>query len=49
MRPWTRCSGRGADSLAPQRRAYRTYCLGEWLGPDAPKEFLRVAGDLVSR
>ena len=41
--------GSGADSLAPHRRAYRTYCLGEWLGSDAPKEFLRVAGDLVSR
>jgi hypothetical protein len=36
------------DPLAAQRRAYRTYCLGEWLGPDAPKEFLRVAGDIVA-
>jgi hypothetical protein len=41
--------GAAPDEQAPQRRAYRTYCLGEWLGRDAPREFLRVAGELVNR
>ena len=41
--------GAGPDPLAPQRRDYRTYCLGVWLGSEAPKEFLRVAGEIVSR
>ncbi len=36
------------DPLAEPRRAYRTYCLGEHLGAEAPKEFLRVAGDIVA-
>jgi CDP-glycerol glycerophosphotransferase (TagB/SpsB family) len=39
----------GIDSKAEQRRAYRTYCLGENLGADAPDEFLRVAGEIVNR
>ena len=39
----------GTDSRAEQRRAYRTYCLGEQLGPDAAAEFLRVAGAIVNR
>ncbi len=39
----------GTDTLAERRRAYRTYCLGEQLGPDAPAEFLRVAGAIVNR
>jgi hypothetical protein len=38
----------GDDPLAEQRRAYRTYCLGENIGPTAADRFLRVAGDLVS-
>ncbi|HEY5845227.1 MAG TPA: CDP-glycerol glycerophosphotransferase family protein [Microlunatus sp.] len=38
----------GADHLASQRRAYRTYCLGEHLGPDAAREFLRIAGEIVT-
>ncbi len=39
----------GADSRADQRRAYRTYCLGEHLGADAPREFFRIAGELINR
>ena len=31
----------GPDSLAAARREYRTYCLGNALGADAPKSFLR--------
>ena len=31
----------GPDSLASARREYRTYCLGNALGADAPKSFLR--------
>jgi hypothetical protein len=31
----------GPDSLAAARREYRTYCLGDALGADAPKGFLR--------
>ena len=31
----------GPDSLAAARREYRTYCLGNALGADAPKGFLR--------
>lgn len=38
----------GGDPLAEQRRAYRTHCLGEWLGPRAAEEFLRVAGKIVT-
>ena len=38
----------GDDPLAEKRRAYRSYCLGEHLGPHAADEFLRVAGALVS-
>ncbi len=38
----------GEDPLAEQRRAYRRYCLGDHLGPDAAEEFLRVAGELVA-
>ena len=38
----------GDDPLAPERLAYRTYCLGESIGPHAADEFLRVAGDLVA-
>jgi hypothetical protein len=30
----------GPDSLAAARREYRTYCLGNALGADAPKGFL---------
>jgi hypothetical protein len=39
----------GPDRMAPERRAYRTYCLGEQLGKDAAAEFLRVAGAIVNR
>ena len=38
----------GDDSLAERRRAYRTYCLGETVGPHAADEFLRVAGAMTS-
>ncbi|WP_344812427.1 CDP-glycerol glycerophosphotransferase family protein [Microlunatus aurantiacus] len=38
----------GDDPLAERRRAYRTYCLGENIGPSAADGFLRVAGDLVA-
>jgi hypothetical protein len=38
----------GDDPLAEQRLAYRTYCLGDSIGPHAADEFLRVAGELVS-
>lgn len=38
----------GDDPLAERRRAYRTYCLGETVGPRAAEEFLRVAGALTS-
>jgi len=38
----------GDDPLAERRRAYRTYCLGETVGPHAAAEFLRVAGALTS-
>src|SRR5215213_2206014 len=31
----------GADSLAAERRAYRTYCLGDALGSEAPQPFFR--------
>jgi hypothetical protein len=31
----------GPDSLATARRAYRSYCLGDALGSDAPRPFLR--------
>jgi CDP-Glycerol:Poly(glycerophosphate) glycerophosphotransferase len=31
----------GSDPLAEARRAYRSYCLGDVLGPDAPRPFLR--------
>jgi hypothetical protein len=31
----------GADSLAEARRAYRTYCLGDALGSEAPMPFIR--------
>ena len=38
----------GEDPLAEQRRAYRSHCLGEWLGPRAAEEFLRLAGEIVT-
>jgi hypothetical protein len=38
----------GDDPLADKRLAYRTYCLGENIGPHAADEFLRIAGALVS-
>lgn len=38
----------GDDPLAADRLAYRTYCLGDWIGPHAADEFLRVAGQIVS-
>ncbi|HEU5483443.1 MAG TPA: CDP-glycerol glycerophosphotransferase family protein, partial [Microlunatus sp.] len=38
----------GDDPLAERRRAYRTYCLGDSIGPHAADEFLRVAGALVA-
>ena len=38
----------GDDPLAADRRAYRRHCLGDQLGADAPKEFLRVAGQIVA-
>ena len=38
----------GDDPLAPARRRYRSYCLGDQLGPDAATEFLRVAGEIVA-
>lgn len=37
----------GDDVLAERRLAYREYCLGDSIGPDAAEEFLRVAGALV--
>jgi hypothetical protein len=38
----------GEDPLAPQRLAYRAYCLGDSIGPRAADDFLRVAGELVA-
>lgn len=38
----------GDDPLAEQRLAYRAYCLGDSIGPQAADEFLRVAGELVA-
>ena len=38
----------GDDPLAEQRLVYRTYCLGDKIGPHAADEFLRVAGALTS-
>ena len=38
----------GDDPLAEKRLAYRTYCLGDNIGPHAADEFLRIAGALVS-
>jgi hypothetical protein len=38
----------GDDPLAEQRRAYRSYCLGDRLGSQAADEFLRVAGQIVA-
>ena len=38
----------GADPLAEKRRAYRTHCLGDALGPHAADEFLRTAGAIVA-
>jgi hypothetical protein len=38
----------GDDPLAAQRRAYRSHCLGDRLGPEAASEFLRVAGEIVA-
>jgi hypothetical protein len=38
----------GDDPLAEKRLAYRTYCLGDSIGPHAADTFLRVAGELVS-
>ena len=38
----------GNDPLAEQRRAYRSYCLGDHLGSHAADEFLRVAGLIVA-
>ena len=40
--------GDGAVPLAPQRLAYRAYCLGDSIGPRAADDFLRVAGELVA-
>lgn len=37
----------GNDPLAGKRREYRRYCLGNNLGPEAPEEFLRVAGRFI--
>ncbi|HEU5486207.1 MAG TPA: CDP-glycerol glycerophosphotransferase family protein [Microlunatus sp.] len=38
----------GDDPLAEQRRAYRSHCLGDQVGPQAAEEFLRVAGEIVA-
>lgn len=38
----------GADPLAEQRRAYRSYCLGDELGEHAAEPFLRAAGEIVA-
>jgi len=38
----------GDDPLAAARLAYRTFCLGPWVGPHAADEFLRVSGALVA-
>lgn len=38
----------GDDPLAPERLAYRAYCLGDSIGPHAADEFLRVAAELTS-
>lgn len=38
----------GRDPLAEQRLAYRSYCLGDELGPHAADEFLRAAGRIVA-
>ena len=38
----------GTDPLAEERQAYRSRCLGEWLGPQAADEFLRTAGAIVA-
>ena len=39
----------GPDPLAEPRRTHRHYCIGDRLGPQAADEFLRVAGEIVSR
>jgi hypothetical protein len=37
----------GADPLAQARRAYRRYCIGDQIGPEAAAEFLRVTSAIV--
>jgi len=37
----------GPDSLAAERRAYRSYCLGDALGSDAPVPFLREVEQIL--
>jgi CDP-glycerol glycerophosphotransferase (TagB/SpsB family) len=37
----------GPDSLAAERRAYRSYCLGDALGSDAPVPFFREVEQIL--
>jgi hypothetical protein len=37
----------GTDELRAQRMAYRTYCLGDQIGPGAADRFLQEAGRIV--
>jgi hypothetical protein len=37
----------GRDSVAAERRAYRSYCLGDALGSDAPLPFLREVEQIL--
>jgi CDP-Glycerol:Poly(glycerophosphate) glycerophosphotransferase len=37
----------GTDSLAEARRAYRSYCIGDALGPEAPLPFVREVNRIL--
>jgi hypothetical protein len=38
----------GEDPLAAERQAYRRYCLGDDVGPQAAARFLQIAGEIVT-
>ncbi|MFP5283259.1 MAG: CDP-glycerol glycerophosphotransferase family protein, partial [Actinomycetes bacterium] len=37
----------GLDPLLESRRAYRRYCIGDRIGPDAAADFLRITTDII--
>lgn len=37
----------GEDPLLEPRRAYRRYCIGDRIGPEAAEDFLRITRDIV--